>query len=148
MTGEHGAYYALVNRGRTACILDGYARVALYDAQGTVLPFRYVHRTSSYVTRATPRAVLLRPGAAAYLLVAKYRCDLGVSRNAATMLLTLPGTSGTPGAAGAMAIRFASGLPGELDLSYCKGGRDDPGQVIGVSPIEPAAADAGPFAGQ
>ncbi len=148
MTGEHGGYFALVNHGRTACTLDGYPAVALYDAAGAILPFRYAHQAGGYLTKAPPRAVLLAPGASAYVLVAKYRCDLGVRRDAATMRLTLPGAAAAARAAGVMAIRFASRLPGELDMSYCKGGPGDPGQVVGVSPVEPAPADAGPFAGQ
>jgi Protein of unknown function (DUF4232) len=40
MTGEHGVYVALVNRGRTDCALDGYPGVALYDTAGVILPFR------------------------------------------------------------------------------------------------------------
>jgi Protein of unknown function (DUF4232) len=143
MTGEHGAFYALVNQGQSACTLHGYPGIALYDAAGTMLPFRYVHRTSMYVTKKAPRTVLLPPGASAYVLVAKYRCDLGVSHNAATIRLTMPGRLHT-----AMAITVPPGPYGAFVLSYCKGGPDDPGQVIGISPIEPAPADAGPFTNQ
>jgi hypothetical protein len=143
MTGEHGDYYALVNQGRTACTLDGYPSIVLYDTRGAILPFRYVHGASSYVTKAAPRPVLLPPGASAYVLVAKYRCDVGVSQNAATIRLTLPGNLAT-----AVTIRISPRPLGVLLLSYCTGGPDDPGQVIGVSPIEPLPADAGPFASQ
>jgi hypothetical protein len=143
MTGEHGAFYALVNRGQSACTLHGYPGVALYDAAGTMLPFRYVHRTSMYVTKKAPRTVLLPPGAPAYVLVAKYRCDLGVSHDAATIRLTMPGRLHT-----ALAIAVPPGLYGGFVMSYCTGGPDDPGQVIGISPIEPAPADAGPFTNQ
>jgi len=106
ISGEHADFYALVNHGRTACTLEGYPAVALYDARGALLPFRYVHRGSMYVTKAAPRTVLLPPGATAYVLVAKYRCDLGIIRTAATIRLTLPGTPRT-----AMAIRIAPGRP-------------------------------------
>lgn len=143
MTGEHGAFYALVNQGQSACTLHGYPGVALYDAVGTMLPFRYVHRTSMYVTKTAPRTVLLPPGALAYILVAKYRCDLGASHNAATIRLTMPGRPHTP-------MTIATPPPGRYGavLSYCKGGPDGPGQVIGISPIEPAPADAAPFTNQ
>jgi hypothetical protein len=143
MTGEHGGYYALVNVGRTACTLDGYPSVALTDNAGATLPFRYVHHGSIYVTKAAPRRVLLPPGASAFVLIAKYRCDLGDSRDAAAIRLTVPGSAGP-----AMTLRFSPGLPGDADLSYCKGSPDGPGQIIGVSPIEAAPADAGPFPSQ
>lgn len=143
MTGEHGAYVALVNRGRTACALDGYPGVVLYGTAGEILPFRYVHGASGYVTRAAPRPVLLPPGASAYVLVAKYRCDIGISRDAATMRLTLPGS-----ARPAMWIGISPRPPGVLVLSYCEGGPGNPGQIVDISPIEPAPSEAGPFASQ
>ncbi len=138
MTGEHGGYYALVNLGRAACTLDGYPSVALTDNGGAILPFRYVHHASVYVTKAAPRRVLLPPGASAFVLVAKYRCDLGDRRDAAAIQLTLPGSAGP-----AMTLRFSPGLPGGADMSYCKGGPDGPGQIVGVSPIETTPAEAG-----
>ena len=143
MTGEHGGYFALVNVGRTACTLDGYPSVALTDNAGAILPFRYVHHGSIYVTKAAPRRVLLPPGASAFVLVAKYRCDLGDSRDAAAIQLTLLGSADPT-----MTLRFSAGLPGIAALAYCKGGPDGPVQIIGVSPIEAAPADAGPFPSQ
>lgn len=142
MTGEHGAFYRLVNHGQMACTLTGYPGIALYDARGDLLPFRYTHH-SQYVTRAGPRTVLLPPGAPAYVLIAKYRCDLGVIRNVATIRLTLPRSQRAM-----LASRVPDGQSGAPTLSYCKGGPGDPGQAIGVSPIEPAPAAAGPFPGQ
>jgi hypothetical protein len=142
MTGEHGAFYRLVNHGRTACTLTGYPGVALYDARGNLLPFRYTHH-SQYMTRAGPRTVLLPPRAPAYVLIVKYRCDLGVIRNVATIRLTLP----RPRRA-VLASRVPGSQSGAATLSYCKGGPGDPGQAIGVSPIEPAPAAAGPFPSQ
>lgn len=90
-----------------------------------------------------PRTVLLPPRASAYVLVAKYRCDLGVIRNTATIRLTLPGPQRA-----VLASRVSGSRSGAATLSYCKGGPSDPGQAIGVSPIEPAPAAAGPFPGQ
>jgi Protein of unknown function (DUF4232) len=143
MTGEHGAFYALVNRSHTACTIIGYPAVALYDARGALLPFRYTHH-SQYVTRARPQTVLLSPQASAYVLIAKYRCDLRISRNAATIRLTLPGPQHA-----VLAIRASGSLPASSStaetLSYCAGGPSDPGQVISVSPIEPVLTAAGPF---
>jgi Protein of unknown function (DUF4232) len=131
MTGEHAVMYALTNRGPVTCALSGYPKVVLYDAEGVELPFRYVRGGGAYVTSRKPVTVVLARGASAFVLVAKYRCDLGVARNAAVIRLTLP----TRGAA--FARREALALAGAAGLSYCRGGPRDPGQVIAVSPVEP-----------
>ena len=131
MTGEHAAMYALTNRGPAACTLKGYPQVVLTDATGAVLPFHYAKGGGAYVTSARPVTVVLAHGASAYVLVAKYRCDLGIEANATTIRLTLP-THGT-----AFAWREAVGISGSMGLSYCRGGQHDPGQLVAVSPVEP-----------
>ena len=132
MTGEHAAMYALTNRGLATCTLKGYPQVVLTDATGAVLPFRYAKGGGAYVTSAGPVTVVLAHGASAYVLVAKYRCDLGIENNATTIRLTLPTTHGA-----AFAWREAVGILGSMGLSYCRGGRHDPGQLVAVSPVEP-----------
>jgi Protein of unknown function (DUF4232) len=132
MTGEHAVMYALTNRGAVTCTLSGYPQVVLYDAEGAALPFRYARGGGAYVTSRKPVSVVLARGASAYVLVAKYRCDLGLARNATVIRLTLP----TRGAA--FAGREALAIAGAAGLSYCRGGPRDPGQVIAVSPVEPA----------
>ena len=131
MTGEHAVMYALTNRGPAACTLKGYPQVVLTDATGAVLPFRYAEGGGAYITSARPVTVVLAHGASAYVLVAKYRCDLGIENNATTIRLTLP-THGT-----AFAWREAVGISGSMGLSYCRGGQHDPGQLVAVSPVEP-----------
>jgi hypothetical protein len=137
MTGEDGMVYALTNRGRVTCTLVGYPKVALYGAHGAALPFHYRHGHGLYVTSAPPVAVIVAPGASAYVLVAKYRCDLGTVRNAATVRLTLP----APQSAALTGRASPTGM-GVSTLSYCRGGPNGPGQTIEVSPIErtPGAA--------
>jgi Protein of unknown function (DUF4232) len=142
MTGEHAVMFALTNRGPVACTLSGYPQVVLYDAGGAALPFRYArggalpfHYASgggAYVTSRKPAPVALAHGASAYVLVAKYRCDLGIVRTATAIRLTLPGARGV-----AFAAREAVASTGAMGLSYCRGGRHDPGQVVAVSPVEP-----------
>jgi Protein of unknown function (DUF4232) len=131
MTGEHAVLYALVNRESAACTVRGYPQVTLYDARGRVLPFRYAAGGGAYVTARTPVTVVLAHGAMAYVLGAKYRCDLGTAQNAATIRLALPAAGGQ-----VFSTRQpvkASGPPG---LSYCRGGPRDPGQLVTISPIE------------
>jgi Protein of unknown function (DUF4232) len=132
MTGEHAVMYALTNRGQVTCILSGYPKVVLYDAGGAALPFRYAHGGGAYVTSGRPVTVVLARGASAYVLVAKYRCDLGVVRTATAIRLTLPTANGA-----AFAGREAVATAGAAGLSYCRGGPRDPGQVVAISPVEP-----------
>jgi hypothetical protein len=132
MTGEHAVMYALTNRGPAACTLMGYPQVMLTGATGAVLPFRYANGGGAYVTSARPVTVVLAHGASAYVLVAKYRCDLGIETTATAIRLTLPTTQGV-----AFAWREAVGISGSMGLSYCRGGQHDPGQLVAVSPVEP-----------
>jgi Protein of unknown function (DUF4232) len=132
MTGEHAVMYALTNRGPVTCALSGYPKVVLYDAEGAALPFRYARGGGAYVTSRKPMTVALPRGASAHVLVAKYRCDLGVARNATAIRLTLPAARGA-----AFAGREAVATAGATGLSCCRGGQRDPGQVIAVSPVEP-----------
>lgn len=73
----------------------------------------------------------------AYVLVAKYRSDMGIARNAATIGLTLPAGHGQ-----VFARESRSGLHGPPGLSYCRGGPHDPGQLVTISPVEPTAQAA------
>lgn len=134
MTGEHGVFYGLVNHGRLGCTLAGYPHIRLY-AGGAPLPFRYVFGGGPYVTGRPPATVTVHPGGAAWILVAKYRCDRGALRDATIIALTVPGTVST----------LTGPLPyddGVSALSYCQGGSADPGQTVTVSPIEPVASAA------
>ena len=132
MTGEHRVMYTLTNRGRVSCTLAGYPDIALFTASGARLPFHYTRGHGEYVTSAPPTTAVLAPGVSAYVLVAKYRCDLGSQLNAAAIRLTLPGPQPV-----VLTGRVAADGAGVSELSYCRGGPADPGQVIAVSPIEP-----------
>jgi hypothetical protein len=89
-----------------------------------------------------PMTVVLGPGAAASVLVAKYRCDLGIAASVAVIGLTLPVGHGQ-----VFTAREPTGVPGPPGLSYCRGGPRDPGQLITVSPIEPTALTIQSLAG-
>ena len=126
-TGEDGTFYKFVNHGRRTCTLKGYPRVTLYAGK-TALPFHYRDH-GQYVTTAPPATVTLRPGAAAWFLVAKYRCDLGTAATATRIRLSVSGESLT----GDVTPRHVTGA----GFGYCRGGVHDPGQTVEVSPIEP-----------
>jgi Protein of unknown function (DUF4232) len=140
-TGEHALMFALANRGAVTCTVEGYPRVVLYGRQGIPLPFRYTKGGGQYVTRSRPVTVILAPGASAYVLVAKYRCDIGTAATAAAIQVTLAAAHG---------VRFSAREavhvgPGTPDLSYCRGGPLDPGQAVAVSPVEPSRQAATSF---
>jgi len=137
MTGEHAVTYRLKNRGPRACSVHGYPAVVLYGATGEVLPFRYAEGGGAYVTASKPVTVVLASGASAYVLVAKYRCDLGIARDATSIRLTVPAAHGRNSSR-----REPVGISGPAGLSYCRGGQHDPGQIVTVSPIEPTLRSA------
>jgi Protein of unknown function (DUF4232) len=134
MTGEHAVLYTLTSRGPVTCTVHGYPHVVLYDANGGALSFHYATGGGAYVISGKPVTVVLAHGATAYVLVAKYRCDLGIARDATTIQLTLPAARG-----GIFAEREKTGISGPAGLSYCRGGQHDPGQLVTVSPVEPTA---------
>jgi hypothetical protein len=132
MTGEHAVLYALRNRGSVSCTLDGYPQVVLYDAKGAALPLHYTKGGGEYVTSKKPATVIVAPGASAYVLIAKYRCDIGDVAGAAALRLTVPATDGVP-----FVGRDAAATSGVGALAYCLGGPHDLGQTVAVSPFEP-----------
>lgn len=130
MTGEHADSFMLTNDGSAACTVSGYPQVTLYDSRGVAVPFRYGRGGGAYVTAKKPATVTLSPGKSAYVLVAKYRCDLGSADYATAIQLTLRVQQG---------LAFSGREPvggGAAGLSYCEGGREDPGQLVTVSPVE------------
>jgi hypothetical protein len=130
MTGEHADSFMLTNHGSAACTVSGYPQVTLYDARGVAVPFRYARGSGAYVTAKKPATVTLPPGKSAYVLVAKYRCDLGAADDVTAIRLTLRARQG-PAFSGREPVGG-----GAAGLSYCKGGREDPGQLVTVSPVE------------
>ena len=128
MTGEDGVIYTLTNKGKFACKLYGYPGISLYDHKGQLLPFRYTRSKSQYMTHSAPTTVRLRRGNRAYFLVAKYRCDIGIARESATIRVYPPNSR-------QQLIGRASPSPSVGGFSYCKGGAKDPGQIIDVSPV-------------
>ena len=122
-TGEHSLIVSLTNRARVVCRLAGFPTVSLL--KGTeVLPFRYVDGRSSYFSSGGAGEVVLAPRRAAYVKIAKYRCDVGDLRVATTVRLGL-------GAGGpSLSLALSGSYP---DLAYCEGGRQDPGQTVAVS---------------
>ena len=127
MTGENAIIFSLSNMSTRPCSLAGYPAVALLDGHGKALPFHYTRGQSQYVTHARPESVLLPPTASAYFLVAKYRCDVEVVSQAASVQVAL-------GSDGATLAGPTSGGVGIF--AYCLGEPTEPGRTVDISPIE------------
>jgi Protein of unknown function (DUF4232) len=128
-TGAHPIALRLVDRGAGSCFLRGYPSVALSDGHG-VIPFVYSHRGDAIVTSRAPRRVLLRPGASAYVLLDKFRCDVGDRRVSTRAQLWIGGASTHGHAVALSAMRIA----------LCKPGIPAEGRIVHVSPFEPTLA--------
>jgi Protein of unknown function (DUF4232) len=124
-TGAHPIGLRLVNQG-APCTLKGYPVVLLRDAKG-VIPFVYRHTGDMMVTSRPPRRISLRSGGSAYVLLDKFRCDLGAVRT---------GTRVQVGLAGSTARSRPLALDG-MRISLCKRGIPSEGRVVVVSPFEP-----------
>jgi hypothetical protein len=131
-TDERSFTLTVTNRGHRPCALDGYPRVLLFSAAGTVLDLRQMSH-SQYVTAASPRRVLLGIDASAYVLVAKSGCVIGDLQRASQARLMLSGT----GADIAFTIPIVRSVGA---LALCKGGPSDPGNSIAVSSVESTLA--------
>lgn len=112
------------------CILDGYPTIALTDDRGSI-PFAIGHGGDQMVTPRGPTRVVVRAGRSAFVLVNKYRCDLGDLRLARRLRLGLPGRS-SPG--------LSLALPPYPRLGYC--GKGDAGSTVVTSSFEPTLAAA------
>ena len=134
-SGQNPVTVRLTNRGRVSCILNGYPTVSFSDRRGPI-PFVVKqgggHGGDQQVTRRTPRPVLIGPGRSAYVILNKYRCDLGTFRVADTMRLALPAGATRP--VGSVSLRPLGGQK----VSYCR--RVWTSNVVSVSPFVPSIA--------
>jgi uncharacterized protein DUF4232 len=128
-TGAHPIALRLVDRGAGTCFVRGYPSVALSDAQG-VIPFVYSHRGDTMVTSRPPRTVPLRPGSSAYVLLDKFRCDLGDRRVSTRVRLWIEGSP----------MHGASVALSAMRIALCKPGIPAEGRIVHVSPFEPTLA--------
>ncbi len=113
-------------------MVKGYPTVALVDANGKRLAFRVSHSGDQMVTSRPPVAVRVLPHRSAFFLLNKFRCDLGNLKVAKKLRVALPGVS--------TSAHLTVAIPTYPVIAYC--GRNDPGSVITVSPIEPTLGDA------
>jgi hypothetical protein len=122
-TGQHTAPLAVTRTGASACTLSGYPTVALLDAQGNRIAFRFSHRGDMVVAARPPRTVRVSGHGSAFFLLNKYRCDARDTALARWLRVTLPGIRG----------RLLLRLPHYPMLDYCP--VTGPSTTVAVSPI-------------
>jgi Domain of unknown function (DUF4232) len=128
-TGQHTLTFRFRYHGSRPCSLYGYPSVAFYDRRGKI-PFAIWHRGDQVVTSRKPTRVVVGPRKAAFVVVNKYRCDLGEVRAALTLRLGFPRARPRE--------RFAIAVRPRGWIAYC--GLGDPGSGVTVSPFEPSLA--------
>jgi hypothetical protein len=128
-TGQNPLALRFTNRGREACSLKGYPMLAFVDARG-VIPFVIRRAGDQEVTTRLPKRVVIAVDRSAFVVVNKYRCDLGGRRLARSLRIGLPQSSD----------RRAFRLPAYPSMAYC--GAGDPGSTVATSPFEPTVRAA------
>jgi hypothetical protein len=129
ISGQHPLLMTLTNEGSSACYLLGYPGIALYNAQDQLLPITYRWAGDQEVTSAPPVRVGLAPGGTAYVLISKYRCDVGSEDPATTLSLT------PPDEASALSLN----IRGLMSEDYCEAPAQIAGTTLEISPVEPSA---------
>jgi hypothetical protein len=134
-TEQHTLALRLVNRGSRTCELRGYPRVRLLDRRG-VIPFAIKDAHDQMITPRPPRAIVVRPGGSAFMILNKNTCVNAVSSSAARSTTVLKiGMFAVPSAALAV-LRLPSQVPFPWRVpDYC--GKGQVGSTIAVSPFEP-----------
>ena len=124
-TQQHSVLLTITNIGSTACSLNGYPGITLYDATGQLLDLSYQRKGDQEVTSAAPQLVNLAVGATGYVLINKNVC-VGQQVASASTLRFIPPDDTT-------STTLALTLGG---LTSCTSA-DDPGSVLDISPVEP-----------
>jgi hypothetical protein len=128
-TEQHTLLLVFRNISATACHMQGYPGIALYDSTGRRLSFAYRRVGDQMLTSAPPGLVRLPPGGYAYSALNKNTCVSFTQVNAARAEVTPPGQREP----------LALALPHYPILDYC--GASDPGHRIDIAPVEPTSLD-------
>jgi hypothetical protein len=131
-TGQHSRMLSFTKQGQAACSLFGYPRISVLDAAGAPIPFLYIRSGDQMVTSRPPTTVVLAPGAVAFAMINKYRCDRRDVQAGKSIVV------GFPWARGALTVGVSPPGGNGDDFSFC--GQGDPGSVISISPFEPTEA--------
>jgi uncharacterized protein DUF4232 len=122
-TGMNPRAIRITNMG-ARCILAGYPALRFTNAMGAQIPLTLSRTGDQMVTAHRPHAVTVARGSSAWIVLNKYRCDVGDRTAVRGIVVRLPGA----GRVGAMHVDDAG-------WAYC--GSGDPGSTVHVSPFEP-----------
>ena len=111
------------------CTLRGYPAIFVHARHGRELPFVIARSGDQMVTDAPPVTVTLRRGAAAWIRLNNYRCDLGVRAMGRRLVI------GVRTDANRLSLALHPDRPRGDFMAYC--GPGDPGSILHVSPFEP-----------
>lgn len=125
-TGQDTLPLVLTNTSRTGCHLFGYPGISLIDANGRILPLQYVWGGDQMVTSSPPVMVEIAPGASAYIVTNKYRCDTSDYMHAVRARLIPPDDTAF----------LQVSIVNNVSMDYC--GQGDPGSILHISPVEPS----------
>lgn len=126
-SGQNPLTLRLTNRAQRPCVLHGYPTIAFADERGSI-PFPIRTGGDQMVTPSAPARVLVRGGRSAFVLVNKFRCDLGNVRVARTLRL---------GLADRTSPRLSLALRAYPRIAYCG---TNPQSTVFISPFEPSVA--------
>jgi Protein of unknown function (DUF4232) len=129
-TQQHPLLLTLTNVGSSACSLDGYPGISLFDGRGDLLPLDYRWGGDQEVTAAPPQRVGLPSGGVAYVLLNKSSCVLGDLSDATTVALIPPDDTTT------MTLSLRGGALGSCGDAPASAG------TLSISPVEPSPAAA------
>jgi hypothetical protein len=113
-----------VERASQPCALEGFPVISLHD-RGGAIQFSY-----RYHGRRPSRVLLTRTGAA-YVVVSKFRCDMGTRRVAQFGQVSLRGGSSAR-------IRFSL----HVGIGLCRPGIPGEGRTVTVTPFRRTAREA------
>jgi len=122
-TGQNPEAIRLTNTG-PRCVLDGYPAVRFTDPSGSAIRFRLSQSGDQMVTAHGAHRVVVPHGGAAWVVLNKYRCDLGNHARVGEIELGLAGAG-----------RIGTVGPDSAGWAYC--GPGDPGSTVHISPFEP-----------
>lgn len=132
-TGEMSLVVRFTNHGSGTCVLTHRPTADFLDDAGRPVGLRYDPKLNQYFTGGIyKRAVQLQPRASVDVVIAKYRCDLGYQTTATEVKIGLSDVNMTTTRIIDEDLRR---------MSSCVGGKDDPGQVFGISGYTGATTD-------
>jgi hypothetical protein len=125
---EEAHSLTITNTSSKSCLINGFPRLVVYGATGSVIPFALVHHaTGGYpMTSKLPKPFALTPQKSAYVFFAQTACEAGTETAMANVALIMPKSLGT-----------TKVVTLQNPISHCVGQSASYANPIAISPIEP-----------